>query len=212
MDQPTSQPVPWDGEDYPGHPDPHARTANNLKFIAWALHNFAKVNGGRLPSLAIRKDGMPLLSWRVAILPFVEEYSLYKKFRLDEAWDSPHNKPLLEEMPPVYAPATHKDTIPYSTHYQAIDGPGALFDGEEGPEILGRVYVANPTFMVVEAAKPVFWTKPEDLPYDEGRPLPKFGGQFEGGFYAAYTDGWPRFVGREVAPETLLALISRGDD
>ena len=65
--------------------------------------------------------------------------------------------------------------------------------------------------MVVEAADPVPWTKPEDLPYDEGKPLPKLGGQFEDGFYAAFTDGWPRFLSREVAPETLRALIRRGD-
>ena len=212
MKQPRSQPVPWDGEDYPGHPDPRARSANNLKLIAWALHSFAKVNGGRLPSLAIRKDGIPLLSWRVEILPFVEQYSLYKKFRLDEAWDGPHNKPLLEEMPPLYAPVSEEGTTPGSTHYQAIVGPGALFDGDEGPKILGRVSVANPTFLVVEAAKPVSWTKPEDLPYHGGRPLPGFGGHFDDGFYAAYTDGWPRFVGKGVASETLLALISRGDD
>ena len=43
------------------------------------------------------------------------------------------------------------------------------------------------------------------------KPLPRFGGQFEDGFYAAFTDGWPRFLSREVAPETLYALISRGD-
>ncbi|WP_435016423.1 DUF1559 domain-containing protein [Tundrisphaera sp. TA3] len=211
MNQPASQPVPWKCEDYLGHPDPRARAANNLKFIALALHNFAKANGGQLPAPAIRKDGRPLLSWRVAILPFVEQHSLYRKFHLDEAWDSPHNRPLLEEMPRVYASATRTDGIPHATHYQAIVGPGALFDGEDGPEILGRVRVANPTFLVVEAADPVPWAKPEDLPYDEGKPLPKFGGSFEDGFYAAYTDGWPRFVGRNVAPETILALIGRGN-
>ena len=65
--------------------------------------------------------------------------------------------------------------------------------------------------MVVEAAHPVPWTKPEDVPYDEAMPLPELGGQFEDGLYAAFTDGWPRFLSRKVAPETLRALIRRGD-
>lgn len=211
MTQPSSQPVPWEGEDYPGHPDPRARTVNNLKFMALAMHNFASINGGRLPAAAIRKDGMPLLSWRVAILPFVKEFALYKKFHLDEAWDGPHNKTLLKEVPRVYAPVAREDTTPYATYYQALVGPGALFGGEEGAGLAGVAYVANPTLMIVEAADPVPWTKPEDVPYDEAMPLPKLGGQFEGGFYAAFTDGWPRYLSREVAPETLHDLIRCGD-
>ena len=211
MTQPGSQPVPWEGEDYPDHPDPRARTVNNLKFIALALHNFAATNGGRLPTDAIRKAGKPLLSWRVAILPFLEQSALYERFHLDEAWDSSHNAALLEEMPRVYAPVALKGTPPYTTYYQGLVGPGALFDGEEGARLADVVYVSKPTLMVVEAAEPVPWTKPEDVPYDGAKPLPKLGGQFEDGFYAAFTDGWPRFLSREVAPETLRALIRRGD-
>ena len=44
-------------------------------------------------------SGKPLLSWRVAILPGLEQGNLYKQFRLDEPWDSPHNLTLLPLMP-----------------------------------------------------------------------------------------------------------------
>ena len=144
MSQPASQPVPWDGEDYPDHPDPRARTVNNLKFIGLAIHNFAAKNGGRIPAAAIRKGDKPLLSWRVAILPWLEENSLYARFHLDEAWDSPHNKALLEEMPRVYAPVAPKDTTPYATYYQGLVGPGALFDGEEGAKLADVTYASEP--------------------------------------------------------------------
>lgn len=209
MTQPASQPVPWEGEDYPDHRDPRARTVNNLKFMARAMHLFATRNGGRLPAAAIRMGDKPLLSWRVAILPWLEENALYERFHLDEDWDSPHNKALLKEMPRVYAPVALKDTTPYATYSQVLVGPGALFDGEEGARLADVTSVANPTLMVVEAAHPVPWTKPEDVPYDEAMPLPNLGGQFEDGFYAAFTDGWPRFLSREVAPETLRALVNR---
>lgn len=82
----------------------------NLRRIALALHNYHSANG-HFPSPAIvGKDGRPLLSWRVAILPFLElegegvkgTEALYKQFRLDEPWDSPHNKALLSKMPAPY--------------------------------------------------------------------------------------------------------------
>src|SRR5262245_18035101 len=90
--QPPELPPPngptLEGED---HPEARGRTINNLKFMGLALHLFTRANGGKLPAAAIRKDGKPLLSWRVAILTYLEQFHLYEKFRLDEPWDSPHN-------------------------------------------------------------------------------------------------------------------------
>src|SRR6476646_454448 len=65
------------------------RGANKLKQLALAFHDFADKNGGAFPTDAIRdKNGKALLSWRVALLPFLEEGTLYKQFKLDEPWDS----------------------------------------------------------------------------------------------------------------------------
>ncbi len=208
MTQPASRP---DGSAPLNRPEARARTIHNLKFMAWAMHTFTARNGGRLPAAAIREGDKALLSWRVAILPFLEENALYERFRLDEAWDSSHNQALLEEMPRVYAPVAHTDSTPYATYYQGFVGPGSVFDGEEGTRIADAIYLASPTLMIVEAAEPVPWTKPEDLPYDKGKPLPKLGGQFEDGSYVALADGSARFLSGEVAPETLHALITRGD-
>jgi hypothetical protein len=199
----------WDGDDYPGHPDPRARTVNNLKFMALAMHNFAAMNAGRLPTAAIRMGEQPLLSWRVAILPFLEQSALFVKFHLDEAWDSPHNASLLKEMPRVYAPVAHKNTTPYATHYQGFVGPGAVFDGNQGTRIVDVINAKSPTLMIVEAVKPVPWTKPEDLPYAEGSAVPELGGQFKDGSYVAVADGSVRFLSRTIAPETLRALITQ---
>jgi hypothetical protein len=194
------------GED---HPEARAMTIHNLKFIGWGMHSFTARNGGRLPAAAIRKGEKALLSWRVAILPFLEEYALYERFHLDEAWDSTHNKSLLKEMPHVYAPVTHKDTTPYATYYQGIVGPGSLFDGQEGTKIADVIDAVSPTLMVVEAAHPVPWTKPEDVSYRDAEPLPKLGGQFEDGSYVGFADGSARFLSRKIAPERLRALITQ---
>ena len=42
------------------------------------------------------------LSWRVYLLPFVDQAQLYNQFNMDEDWDSPHNKALIEQMPDVF--------------------------------------------------------------------------------------------------------------
>ena len=76
------------------HSEARARTIDNLKRIGLAMGGYAAANHGRFPAAAIRKDGKPLLSWRVALLPFLDVYRgarLYHKFRLDEPWNSPHN-------------------------------------------------------------------------------------------------------------------------
>ncbi len=199
---------PWEGEDYPDHPDPRARTINNLKFMGLAMHNFAAINGGRFPTAAIRKGGKAILSWRVAILPFLEQFALYERFHLDEAWDGPHNATLLKEMPRVYAPVTPKETVPYTTYYQWVVGPGSLFGGDKVTRVGVNIF-ARPALMIVEAGEPVPWTKPDDLRHDDGKPLSKFGGQFEDGTYVAFADGSARFLSRSLSPETLRALITQ---
>jgi Protein of unknown function (DUF1559) len=204
---------PADGPALPGddHPEARARTVENLLPMGIAMQNFAFRNGGRFPPAAIRKGGEPLLSWRVAVLPFLDEKALYARFHLDEPWDSAHNKTLQKEMPLVYAPVVRNDTAPYSTYYQGLVGPGALFDGEEGTRIADVTDGVAWTVMIVEAAQPVPWTKPEDVPYDKARPLPKLGGQFDDGVYVAFADGSARFLSRGVDSDTLHALITRGD-
>jgi hypothetical protein len=200
----------WEGEDYPDHPDPRARNVNHLKFIGLAMHNFAAASGWRLPAAAICKGGKKLLSWRVAILPYLEQFPLYQRFHLDEPWDSPHNASLVKKMPRTYAPVVPRNAPPYVTYYQGLVGPGSVFDGEEGTKILDVVHMdmARPTLMVVEAADPVIWTKPDDVPYDNAARLPKLGGQFDDGFYAAFCDGSVRFIGEQVTPERIHAAVS----
>jgi hypothetical protein len=177
-------------------------------FMGLAMHNFAAMNGGTFPAAAIRKGDDAILSWRVAILPFLEQFALYERFHLDEAWDSAHNASLLKEMPRTYAPVAPGETTAYTTCYQRVVGPGSLFDKDEATRA-GVNLFARPLLMIVEAAEPVPWTKPEDLTYDDGKPSLRLGGPFEDGSYATFADGSVRFVSREHSPETIRALITQ---
>jgi len=187
-----------------------AQTINNLKQIALAMHKVRALNDqSRFPPAAIRtKDGKPLLSWRVAILPFLEQKALYDKFHLDEPWDSPHNKTLLKEMPEVYAPALRVDESRISTYFQVFTGPGALFEDVLGPKLMDIKDGTQNTLMVVEAGSPVPWTKLEDIEYDKKKPLPKLGRQFPDGFHAAFVDGSVLFLRKDLSPDVLRSLIT----
>src|SRR5262249_33985180 len=97
-------PVNLDG-DNPKRPPAPKNVVNDLKEIALAMHNYYSTLN-QWPRAAISgQDGKPLLSWRVAILQFIEQEdanNLYKQFHLDEPWDSEHNKKLIEKMPRLY--------------------------------------------------------------------------------------------------------------
>ncbi len=101
------------------------------------MHNYHATNGS-LPKPAITgKDGKPLLSWRVAILPFIEQQPLYNKFKLDEPWDSPNNKALIKEMPPVYiCPETGRRR---AVHHDlsGVHRPGGVVRKRQGDGVPG---------------------------------------------------------------------------
>src|SRR5262249_49238609 len=68
------------------------KSANNLKQFAVGMFNYLDKHG-RFPAAgSFDKNGKPLLSWRVFILPYIEHEKLYKEFHLNEPWDSEHNK------------------------------------------------------------------------------------------------------------------------
>jgi hypothetical protein len=175
------------------------------------MHNYEGVHG-TLPPAAVRgKDGKPLLSWRVSILPYIEQNELYQEFHLDEPWDSPHNISLLERMPKVYAPFSGKKTPqPYTTYYQVFVGKGTAFEGEEGIALSDFPDGTSNTILITEAGEAVPWTKPEDLPFDRAGPLPSLGGVFEDSLRVALADGSVRSLVKKALREAdVRAAITR---
>ena len=183
--------------------------SNNLKQIGLAMHNHHDVYK-ELPAQAIRDDsGKPLLSWRVKILPFVEQNALYEQFHLDEPWDSPHNKELLAQMPAVYARPGNDPTTGL-TPYLAPVGEGTLWNGEKGAKFRDVRDGLSNTIMVVEAEDEaaVPWTKPADWEIDANDLLKGVRNSRPGGFQALFCDGSSRFIANMIDLETLKAFLT----
>jgi tetratricopeptide (TPR) repeat protein len=191
-------------------PDPKKSSINNLKQLYLALTYFHDTHAEFPPARFHHKDpGKPLFSWRVDILPFLEEEKLWKEFRHNEPWDSEHNKKLLGKMPRLLAPVTGHPKEKNTTHYQVIIGGGALFDFKKRINMKDIKDGAANTIMIVEAEETVPWTKPADVIYDPDKPLPKFGGLFMDGFHAVFADGTVRFIKNDTDEKLIRALITR---
>jgi RNA polymerase sigma factor (sigma-70 family) len=188
------------------------RSLNNMKFFGLAMHKYRDAHGTFPAAAVYSKKGKPLLSWRVLLLPYLGKEEFYKQFKLDEPWDSDHNKKLLAQMPDIYAPVRGKPKQPFTTYYQAFTGKGTGFEGKIGLRIPKDFPDGTSnTILIVEAGEAVPWTKPVDLPYEPKQPLPKLGGMFKDGFTVTLADGGARFVKRSISEKTLRNAITRND-
>jgi prepilin-type processing-associated H-X9-DG protein len=188
-----------------------AQCVNNIKQIMLAMFNFENANNA-FPRDITDKKGKPLLSWRVSILRYLDQGVLFDKFKLDEPWDSPHNKELLKYMPLVYQCPSRANAEPYATTYRGFVGPGAFFETGRAIRLDDITDGTSNTIAVVEAKDSVPWTKPDDLPFDPraNRSLYGAGSSHPGGFNCGFADGSVRFIKISINPTTLRALITRG--
>ena len=189
-----------------------AARMNDLKQFGLAMHNFHDVYKSFPPSA--RYDGeKPVLSWRVYVLPFLDQKELYEQFRLDEPWDSEHNKTLIEKMPPVFAGSDPELRRQGKTTVLAPLGEGTIFSGERGVAIREITDGTSNTILLVSVPREqaVIWTKPDDFEVDFEKPLAGLVGEGDEGFLALRADGSVQFISRKVDAETLRRLLIRND-
>jgi hypothetical protein len=185
------------------------QSANNLKQMVLAMHIYLDQNKVFPLAAICDKNGKPLLSWRVAILPFIEQDQLYRQFKLDEPWDSEHNQKLIPLMPPTYALPAALSKLG-ETHYRVFVEGGAGFEWCKGLRIAEYRDGTSNTIAIVEAAQGVPWTKPDELVYGDKKPLPKLGNFYGNGmFNAALFDGSVRALRTNLRESTLRAYITR---
>lgn len=180
---------------------------NNLKQIGLALHNYYDTFRS-LPPAQGKGTG---LSWRVHILPYVEQAPLYQQFKLDEPWNSPHNMRLVNQMPDVFR-RPGSNAGPGKTTYLGVAGPGGMMENGGGKRFQDVTDGLSNTAMVVEVEDhaAVIWTQPDEYEINPNDPKQDLGG-WNGGFHALYGDGSVRFLAKNMNAQTLLDILQRND-
>lgn len=169
-------------------------TKNNIKNLILGAHAYAILHE-ELPDDIRDAEGRPLLSWRVRLLPHIDEEPLYRAFHLDEPWDSPHNKLLLAKMPPTFTSLGLRASPPaHQTCLLAAKGAHCLTNAEGRTMTLaelGQQDGSSSTIYLieVEAAASVPWTKPADLDVDLAQPRRHLDTKRPKGVIVGFADG-----------------------
>ncbi|MGD9636218.1 MAG: DUF1559 domain-containing protein, partial [Pirellulales bacterium] len=186
------------------------QSINNEKQLILAMHNYHDTRKSFPAHASYSPDGKPLLSWRVQLLPFLGEGELYSQFKLDEPWDSEHNRALVAKMPAVFD--NPNVNAPGKTDYLALVGPHCVMDGSaQGTNIRQITDGTSNTVIVVEADadRAVEWTKPEDIAFNPNDPKAGILKLRPGGASAGFADGHVQFISVDVDPGLLKALATR---
>lgn len=185
----------------------------NLKQIALGLHNYHDTYGTFPPSYIPDATGKPMHSWRVLLLPFIDEAPMYDAYDFDKPWDHPDNLAVTRNPPQVFrCLSAPDDGFSSFTHYLYVTGQGTCFEGSEGIKIPDIKDGASQTLLVVEThGSAIQWYEPRDLTSMEltsGFPATGPPTAHAAGFNAAFVDGSVRLIPKSIAHDTLKALVT----
>lgn len=196
-----------------------------MRQILEALQRYEAEHGHFPPACVTDDVGHPMHSWRVLILPYLEEHELYEQYNFEEAWDSPVNAVLWDKPPRVFRCASHghhgEHRGEHTTNYVLITGKGSAFDGEHVSTLEDFADGTKTTLLVTEVnQESVPWTAPRDLDARDfaaafGDPLPSYETNHSGDvIVVGFADGHAAAMYRGIDRDAVSALttMSAGDE
>ncbi len=187
---------------------------NHIKQIMLALFNFESTFGS-FPFDITDAKGKPLLSWRVRLLPYLEQDLLFKQFHLNEPWDSEHNKKLIASMPKIFMAPGQNPRITGKTTYLAPRGKGLFMDSlkGKGTRINDICDGTSNSIAIVEVDddQAVIWTRPDDYLVDPKNPTKGLLKHHSKGFIVGLCDGSARFIPKDYSSIWEMFTIAGGE-
>lgn len=195
---------------------------NNLKQLTLAFHNYHDVYGALPPA----QIGVPAASWRIALLPYIEQSGLAQRYDLTQPWDSPANRPLQPMQILLYACPGRPDQFDlngrFFTSYVVPTGDGTIFNSKQGTPLTAITDGASNTLLVMEACgTEIIWTEPRDVDSMSSQLSVNGPGSrnglsdsiisswHHGGAQVGLADGSVRFVSQSIDPTILKSLLTR---
>lgn len=199
----------------------HSSCRGHLKQLVVGLHNYHDHFGCFPPAYVADASGQPMHSWRVLILPFIEERALYDAYDFSQPWNSPANLQLAAHMPRTYCcPSRESERATGVTHYAAVVGPGTAWPGATATRLSQFTDGTDQTLLLAETHDGnICWLEPRDLPLASlplevnPRGKPGISSRHTQGANAALADGGvPTLSEEELTPDQLKALLTIAGD
>jgi hypothetical protein len=201
-----------------------ASCANNLKQIGLAMHMYHEQYQCFPPAYIADKNGRPMHSWRVLLLPFMEQEGLYEQYDFKEPWNGPNNSRLVNMIDNVYVyrcPSEDSTVNRSETSYVMIVGPGTISDGPTPTRISQITDGTSNTIMLVEVTgSGIHWAEPRDLKVEEvafginGGAGNGIGSRHPSVANVLLCDGTVRSIDESIDPELLrgMTTVAGGED
>ena len=198
-----------------------SQCSNNLKQLALAMHNYHDTYKVFPAAILTDEGGEPMRSWRVAILPFVEQQGLYSQYDFDVPWDDPGNQFLAGIPVSIYRcpsdPPSSGASSLCETNYVMVVGKGTI-GGEPNESVAFSDItdgMSNTIMMIEVGGSGINWMEPRDITLEEAityitNPAASpFTQSHPGGVNVALADGSVRFISSGIDPGMLRALLTR---
>jgi len=184
------------------------QAANHLKQLGLAMQNYYDVYDALPPAVVTDANGKPLYSGRVLLLPFMEQKPLYDRFKKDEPWDSPANRPLTQINIPTFRDPSGRMDVDGQTDFLFITGKGTALEARPNAKFADLADgTSNTLFMVDVRNSGINWAEPRDLDVTQPMALPP--GNHPGGNLSVFYDGHTQMIPKDTPPQSIHGLATR---
>lgn len=198
----------------------HTQCRSNIGQLYFALRQYHEVHGSFPPAFITDASGKPMHSWRVLILPYIDQLALYERYRFDEPWNGPNNRELADAgyLHLFQCPSgDHRSGAP-TTDFVALVGPGTAFPGTNTTSLSDITDGPENTILLAEIANSnIHWMEPQDLHVNEmsfvvnDRDRPSISGPHSLGPAVVFADRLTGFrLDTSLRPATLRAMSTIG--
>ncbi|HYW78195.1 MAG TPA: DUF1559 domain-containing protein [Thermoguttaceae bacterium] len=187
---------------------------DNVKQISRGIQRYIESHEEFPTACTTGEKGQPMHSWRVDLLPYMGDNSLWSRYDYGEPWSGPNNSKLSYSMPGEYLCLSDPNRGPPIANYAAVVGPGTAWPAGGGVRFEDLRDGASQTIILAEVSSSgIHWMEPRDLAISDLARKRQSASQLHVSSghsqpCVLFADGSVRNIARDVSPEVLVGLAT----